>query len=82
MKLKDGNCQGLSKEIQKNHPKSMAHKLQEFKQVSGTDVSINAILKEAHLLGFHGRAAPHNPLITKSNGAFRLRWRKGFEIGS
>ena len=38
-----------------------------------TVVLINTIRKEAHLLGFHGRAATHKILITKSNHAARLR---------
>ncbi|KFM60251.1 Transposable element Tc1 transposase, partial [Stegodyphus mimosarum] len=37
---------------------------------------MNTIRKEAHLLGFHGRAAAHKPLITKSNRAARLMWCK------
>ena len=41
-----------------------------------TVVSINTIRKEAYLLGFHGRAAAHKRLITKSNRAARLRWCK------
>ncbi|KFM60003.1 hypothetical protein X975_19702, partial [Stegodyphus mimosarum] len=44
---------------------------EEFQQASGSIVSMNTIRKEAHLLGFHGRAAAHKPLITKSNRAAR-----------
>ncbi|GIY95925.1 hypothetical protein CEXT_362941 [Caerostris extrusa] len=36
-----------------------------FQQASGSIVSMNTIRKEAHLHGFHGRAASHKPLITK-----------------
>ena len=52
----------------------MAHTLQEFQKATTTVVLINTIRKEAHLLGFHGRAAVHKPLITKSNRADRLKW--------
>ncbi|GFT26548.1 hypothetical protein TNCV_3603951 [Trichonephila clavipes] len=47
-----------------------------FQQASGIVVSINVIHKEAHLLGFHGRASAHKFLITISNHAARLRWCK------
>ena len=49
---------------------------EEFQQATGTVVSMNTIRKEAHLLGYHGRAAAHKPLITKSNRAARLTWCK------
>ncbi|GFU59815.1 hypothetical protein TNCV_1141901, partial [Trichonephila clavipes] len=32
------------------------------------------IHKEAHFLGFPGRAAAYKPFITKSNHSARLRW--------
>ena len=47
-------------------------------QASGTVVSVNIIRKEAHLLGYHGRAAAHKPLITKSNRAAQLSWYKAW----
>ncbi|GFS85072.1 hypothetical protein TNCV_4222611 [Trichonephila clavipes] len=50
----------------------MSHTHQEFRQVSGTVVPMIAIHKEAHLLGFHDRAAAHKPLITKPNIAVQL----------
>ena len=37
---------------------------EEFQQASGSIVSMNIIRKEVQLLGFHGRAAAHKPLIT------------------
>ncbi|GIY60954.1 transposable element Tc1 transposase [Caerostris extrusa] len=49
---------------------------EECQQASGSIVSMNTIRKEAHLHGFHGRAAAHKPLITKSNRAARLMWCK------
>ncbi|KFM67887.1 hypothetical protein X975_15381, partial [Stegodyphus mimosarum] len=49
---------------------------EELQQTSGSIVSMNTIHKEAHLLVFHGRAAAHKPLITKSNSAARLMWCK------
>ncbi|GFT68528.1 hypothetical protein TNCV_248461 [Trichonephila clavipes] len=58
----------------------MVHTLQEFQQASGTVVSINAICKEAHLLGFHGPAAAHISLITHSNHTTRLKWCKRPQI--
>ncbi|GFU18352.1 transposable element Tc1 transposase [Trichonephila clavipes] len=79
-KLRDRDRQVLSKEIQKPPPlRSMGHILQEFQQVSGTVVSINVIHKEAHLLGFNGRAAIHQPLITKYDSAVRLRRCKALQ---
>ncbi|GFX04690.1 transposable element tcb1 transposase [Trichonephila clavipes] len=52
----------------------MIHILQEFQQASGTVIAINAIRKEVHLLGFHGRTDSNKSLNTKSNHAARLRW--------
>lgn len=75
-KLGDRDRRVLSREIRKNRTQPMAHILQEFQQASGSVVSMNTIRKEAHLLGFHGRAAAHKPLITKSNRAARLMWCK------
>ncbi|KFM67704.1 Transposable element Tc1 transposase, partial [Stegodyphus mimosarum] len=49
---------------------------EEFQQASRSIVSMNTIRKEAHLLGFHGRAAVHKPLITKSNRDAQLMWCK------
>ncbi|GFW39223.1 hypothetical protein TNCV_1832111 [Trichonephila clavipes] len=57
----------------------MVYILQELQQAFGTVILINAITKEAHLLGFHGRAATHEPLITKSSHAARLRWCKALQ---
>ncbi|GFX75698.1 hypothetical protein TNCV_3575231 [Trichonephila clavipes] len=54
----------------------MVHILQEFQQASGTVVSINAIYKEAHLLGFHGPVAAYKSLITQYNHTTRLKWCK------
>ena len=76
MTLSDRDGRVLSKEIRKNRTKPMVHMIQQFPKVTMTVVSINTIRKEAHLLGFHGRAAAHKPLITKSNRAARLRWCK------
>ncbi|GFU04787.1 hypothetical protein TNCV_1305341 [Trichonephila clavipes] len=52
---------------------------QEFQQAYGTVVLINAICKEAHLLGFHGGGAAHKPLITQSNRTTRFRWCKALK---
>ena len=49
---------------------------EELQQASGSVVSMNTIRKESHLLGYHGRAAVHKPMITKSNSAARLMWGK------
>ncbi|GFU48445.1 hypothetical protein TNCV_1630831 [Trichonephila clavipes] len=53
----------------------------EFQQAYGTVVLLNAICKEAHLLGFHGGAATaaHKPLITQSNRTTRFRWCKALK---
>ena len=75
-KLGDRDRRVLSREIRKNRAQPMALIRDEFQQASGSIVSMNTIRKEAHLLGFHGRAAAHKPLITKSNRAARLMWCK------
>ena len=72
-KLTDKDRRVLAKEIRKNRTKPMAHILQELQKATMTVVSINIIFKDAHLLGFHDRAAAHKLLITKSNRAARLR---------
>ncbi|GFX30771.1 hypothetical protein TNCV_1181491 [Trichonephila clavipes] len=56
MNLRNRYQRGLSKEIRKQHTKSMNHILQEFREASGNVVSINTIRKEALLLGFYGHA--------------------------
>ena len=76
MKLGDRDQRVLAREIRKNHIQPMALIREEFQQASGSIVSMNSIHKEAHLLGFYGRAAAHKPLITKSNRAARLMWCK------
>ena len=63
----------LSKEIRENRTKPISDILQEKQKTTMTVVSMNIISKEAHLLGFHGRAATHKPLITKLNHAAWLR---------
>ena len=75
-KLGDRDRRVLSREIRKNRTQPMALIRDEFLQASGSIVSMNTIRKEAHLLGFHGRASVHKPLITKSNRAARLIWCK------
>ncbi|KFM60000.1 Transposable element Tc1 transposase, partial [Stegodyphus mimosarum] len=75
-KLGDRDRRVLSREIRKNCTQPMALIREEFQQASGSIVSMNTIRKEAHLLGFHGRATVHKPLITKSNRAARLVWCK------
>ncbi|GFX86724.1 transposable element tcb1 transposase [Trichonephila clavipes] len=76
MKLKDRDRRRMSKEMRKNYTKPMPHILQQFRQVSGSVVSIITIHKEAHLFGFQGHAAAHKPLIIKSNHAVSLSWCK------
>ncbi|GIY14008.1 transposable element Tc1 transposase [Caerostris extrusa] len=75
-KLGDRDRRVLTREIRKNRNQPMALIREEFQQASGSIVSMNTIRKEAHLHGFHGRAAAHKPLITKSNRAARLMWCK------
>ncbi|KFM62165.1 Transposable element Tc1 transposase, partial [Stegodyphus mimosarum] len=75
-KLGDSGRRVLSREIWKNRTQPMALIREEFQQASGSIVSMNTIRKEAHLLGFHGRAAAHKALIIKSNRAARLMWCK------
>ncbi|GIX74031.1 transposable element Tc1 transposase [Caerostris darwini] len=70
-KLGDRDLRVLTREIRKNRTQPMALIREEFQQASGSIVSMNTIRKEAHLHGFHGRAAAHKPLITKSNRAAR-----------
>ncbi|GIY48088.1 transposable element Tc1 transposase [Caerostris extrusa] len=70
----------LTREIRKNRTQSIALIREEFQQVSGSIVSMNTIRKEAHLHCFHGRAAAHKPLITKSNRAARLMWCKASKL--
>ncbi|GFW03760.1 uncharacterized protein TNCV_2538711 [Trichonephila clavipes] len=64
------------KELDINDTKPMVHILQKIQQTLRTVVSLNAIRKESHSLDFHGRAATHDALITKSNHSARLRWSK------
>ncbi|GIX81749.1 hypothetical protein CEXT_133591 [Caerostris extrusa] len=75
-KLGDRDRRVLTREIRKNRTQPMALIREQFQQASGSIVSMNTIRKEAHLHGFHGRAAAHKPLITKSNRAARLMWYK------
>ncbi|GFS72229.1 hypothetical protein TNCV_2442651 [Trichonephila clavipes] len=51
--------------------------LQEFKQASGTIVSINTFHKEVHMLGFHGPAAIHKALITNCNKRYSVEVMQG-----
>ncbi|GIY78346.1 transposable element Tc1 transposase [Caerostris darwini] len=71
-KLGDRDRRVPTREIRKNRTQPMALIGEEFQQESGSIVSMNTIRKEAHLHGFHGLAAAHKPLITKSNRAARL----------
>ncbi|KAG8181585.1 hypothetical protein JTE90_017334 [Oedothorax gibbosus] len=80
-KLGDRDRRVLSIEIWKNRTQPMALIREEHQQASGSIVSMNTIRKEAHLLGFHGHAAAHKPLITEFNLAARLMWCKHIEIG-
>src|SRR5215510_11052761 len=66
----------LSREIRKYRTQLVADIREEFQQASGTVVSMNTIRKEADLLGYHGCAAAHKPLITKSNSSARIMWCK------
>ncbi|GIY83098.1 transposable element Tc1 transposase [Caerostris darwini] len=75
-KLGDRDRRVLTREIRKNRTQPMALIREEFQQASGSIVSMNTIRKEAHLHGFHSRAAVHKPLITTSNHAARLMWCK------
>ncbi|GIY00567.1 transposable element Tcb1 transposase [Caerostris darwini] len=75
-KLGDRDRRVLTREIRKNRTQPMALIREKFQQASGSIVSMNTIRKEAHLHGFHGRAAAHKHLITKSNRAVRLTWCK------
>ncbi|GIY47762.1 transposable element Tc1 transposase [Caerostris extrusa] len=75
-KLGDRDRRVLTREIRKNRTQPMTLIREEFQQASGRIVSINIIRKEVHLHGFHGLAAAHKPLITKSNHAARLMWCK------
>ncbi|CAN7939820.1 unnamed protein product [Ixodes hexagonus] len=70
----EGCCPGRSG---KPYPIPMTHIRKEFQQASGTVAPIYTIRKKAHLLAaYHGRAAAHSPLITKSNSAARPTWCK------
>ncbi|GIZ03878.1 transposable element Tc1 transposase [Caerostris extrusa] len=75
-KLGDRGRRVFTREIRKNRTLPMPLIHEEFQQVSGSIVSMNTIRKEAHLHGFHGRAAAHKPLITKSNRAAREREKR------
>ncbi|GIY99341.1 transposable element Tc1 transposase [Caerostris extrusa] len=75
-KLGNRDRRVLTREIRKNRTQPRALIREEFQQASGSIVSMNTIRKEAHLHGFHGRAAAHKPLITKSNLSIRLMWCK------
>ncbi|GIY67845.1 transposable element Tc1 transposase [Caerostris darwini] len=75
-KLGDRDQRVLSRELRKNRTQPMAVIRKEFQRASGSIVAMNTIRKEAHLQGFHGRAAAHKPLITKSNRATLLMWCK------
>jgi transposase len=43
----------LSREIRKNRTQPLSHNREEIQHASVTDASMNTILKEAHLLGYH-----------------------------
>ncbi|GIY32387.1 transposable element Tc1 transposase [Caerostris extrusa] len=60
-KLGEKETDECSPEIRKNRTQPMALIHEEFQQASGSIVSMNTIRKEAHLRGFHGRAAAHKP---------------------
>ncbi|GFX44327.1 transposable element Tc1 transposase [Trichonephila clavipes] len=72
-KLRDKDQRVLSKEIRKQRLKLIAHRLQELQKTLKKVILINVVHKEAHLLGFHGLAAPHKPLITKTKHVARFR---------
>lgn len=67
----------LSSIIRKNRSQLMAHIHEELLQASRCVVSLNAIDKDAHLLGSHGRVAAYKPLITKS---YRSAWLRGCKM--
>ncbi|KAJ8891751.1 hypothetical protein PR048_004304 [Dryococelus australis] len=46
----------------------------EFHTTTRVSISIGTLSTEAHRLGYFGRAAAHEPHITTSNKARRLRW--------
>ncbi|GIY99191.1 transposable element Tc1 transposase [Caerostris extrusa] len=79
-KLEDRPRRMITREIRKNRIQPMALIREEFQQASGSIVSVNTIRTEAHLHGFHGRAAAHKPLITKSNRAARMVFYKGVSL--
>ena len=66
----------LKREIMKNRKESFTNIHRDFCEATGAMVSTRTLRKEAHALGFHGRAAAHKPMITKTNRAARLRWAK------
>ncbi|GIX82171.1 transposable element Tc1 transposase [Caerostris extrusa] len=74
-KLGDRDRRVLTREIRKNRTQPMALIREEFQQASGSIVSMNTIRQGSiFCMVFHGRAATHKPLITKSNRAARLMW--------
>lgn len=74
--LTDRDRRVLQREIRKNRRSTMATIAEEFQQASGCHVSTKTLRKEAHKLGYHGRAAVHKPLVTPANKTNRLQWAK------
>ena len=58
----------------KNLLSSVATLTTEFQTAPGSNVSTRTVRWELHEMGFHGRAAAHNPKITMGNAKSSLEW--------
>ena len=66
----------------KNRLLSIVSLTPEFQTDSGSNVSTSTVHRELHEMGFHGRAAPHKPMITMHNSKRQLEWCKAHRHGT
>ena len=65
-----------SAEVRKNRQLSDATLTTKLQTASGSNVSTITVCWELHKIGFQGRAAAHQPKITRRNAKRRLEWCK------
>lgn len=76
-KLTDRDRRTLKRVVINNRQASLPAIADDFRCLSGTEtVSDRTVRREVIGLGFHGRAAAHKPLITRTNARRRLEWCK------
>ena len=69
---RDRRC--LKRVVKSNRKSSLKDLAQEFREASSSTASDHTVRREINKLGFHGRAAVHKPLITRTNATRRLQW--------